>query len=96
MESINEEDEVLSLLGGKENPEEAELERYIEVLQARKNNMASGKKQMDLLEPAQMRMDQPKVALSAEKTYQVPSTKPLLRTPALPFMPPFHSSRLWH
>ena len=44
MESNNEEDEVLGSLGGKENPEKAELDRYIKMLQARKNEMASGKK----------------------------------------------------
>src|SRR5882724_6765512 len=48
LESINEEDEVLSSLRGKDNPEEAELGRYIKVLQARKSKMASVKKQMDL------------------------------------------------
>src|SRR5882724_7832212 len=36
LESINEDNETLGLLGAKENPEEAELGRYIEVLQARK------------------------------------------------------------
>jgi len=41
--SINEDEEVLGSLG-EENPEEAELGRYIEVLQARKNEMVSGKK----------------------------------------------------
>ena len=51
LESINENDEVLGSPRGRENPEEAELGRYIEVLQARKNEMASGKKQMDLLKP---------------------------------------------
>jgi len=43
LEPINKEDEVLSSLRGTENPEEAELNRYIEVLQARKNEMALGK-----------------------------------------------------
>ena len=42
LESINKEDEVLSSLRGKENPEEAKLGRYMEVLQARKNEMALG------------------------------------------------------
>ena len=37
LESINEEDEVLGSLRRTANPEEAELGRYIEVLQARKN-----------------------------------------------------------
>ena len=36
LQSISEEDEVHGLLRGKENPEEAELNRYNEVLQARK------------------------------------------------------------
>jgi len=40
--------------------EEAELGRYIEVLQARKNEMASGKKQVDLPNPVPPKMDQPK------------------------------------
>jgi len=44
--------------------------------------MASGKKQMDLPKPAPARMDQPKVAPSAEKTYQAPSTEPPPSTPA--------------
>jgi len=43
--------------------------------------MASGKKKMDLPKPAPARMDQLKEALSAEKTYQVPLTKPLLSIP---------------
>src|SRR5882724_3688875 len=68
LESINEEDEALSLLRGKENLEEAELDRYIELFQARKNEMATGKKHLGLLKRAPARMDQPKEALSAEKT----------------------------
>ena len=82
MESINEEDEVLSSLGGKENPEEAELDRYIEVLQARMNRMALGKKQLDLLKPAPATMYQLNNVPLAEKTYQDTSTKPLPNTPA--------------
>src|SRR5882724_10415179 len=61
--------------------EEAELSRYIEVLQARKNKMALGKRQMDLLKPVLPKMDQPKEVFSAENMYQAPSTKPLLSTP---------------
>src|SRR5882724_5608683 len=72
LESINEEDEVLGSLGGKENPEEAELGRYIEVFQARKNEMASGKKQMDLPKPVLPEMDKLNEVLSAERTYQAP------------------------
>jgi len=52
------------------------------VLQARKNKMASGKKQMDFLKPVLAKMDQPKEVLSAERTYQAPPTKTLLSTPA--------------
>src|SRR5882724_7379391 len=87
MESINEEDEVLGSLGGKENLEEAELGRYIEVLQARKNKMTLGKKQMDLLKPVLLKMDQPKEVLLAERTYKAPSSKPLLSSP----VPPIHA-----
>src|SRR5882724_11704775 len=46
LESINEDDEALGSLREKENPEEAELGRYIEMLQARKKEMASRKKKM--------------------------------------------------
>jgi len=67
LESINE-DEALSLLEWKENPEEAELGRYIKVLQARKNEMASGKKKTDLLKPVLPKMDQLKEVLSAKRT----------------------------
>src|SRR5882724_7734666 len=60
LESINEDNETLGLLGEKENPEEAELGRYIKVLQARKKEMVSGKKETDLLKPVLPEMDQPK------------------------------------
>ena len=52
--------------------EEAELSRYIEVLQARKNKMALGKRQMDLLKPVLQEMEQLKEVLLAESTYQAP------------------------
>jgi len=87
LESINEEDGVLSSLGKEENPEEAELCRYIEVLQARKNEMASGKGQMDLPKPVLPEVDHPKEVFLAKNMYQVPSTKPLLSTP----LPPVHT-----
>jgi len=57
LEPINKEDEVLSSLRGTENPEEAELNRYIEVLQARKNEMALGKEKLDLPKPAPSRVE---------------------------------------
>ena len=63
-------------LGGKENPEEAELGRYIKVLQARKKEMASGKKEMDLPKPVLRKMDQPKEVFSAEKKYQALPSNP--------------------
>jgi len=81
LESINEEDGILSSLRKEENLEEAELGRYIEVLQARKNEMESGKRQTDPLKPVLPEMGQLKEVLSAENMYQVPSTKPLLSTP---------------
>src|SRR5882724_8801024 len=71
LESINEDNETLGSLGGKENLEEAELGRYIEVLQARKREMASGKKEMDLPKPVLPEMDQLKEVFSAEKKNQV-------------------------
>jgi len=80
--SINEDEEVLGSLGEEENPEEAELGRYIEVLQARKNKMVSGKKPKDLPMPVLPKMDQPKEVFLAERTYQTHSTKPLPSTPA--------------
>src|SRR5882724_8610972 len=58
--SINKDEEVLGSLGEEENPEEAELGRYIEVLQARKNEMVSGKKLKDLPMPVLPKMDRPK------------------------------------
>jgi len=87
LESINEDNGMLSSLGGKENPEEAELSRYIEVFQARKKEMVSGKKEMDLPKPVLPEMDQPIEVFSAEKMYQAPPFKPLLNTP----MPPIHA-----
>src|SRR5882724_6851450 len=80
--SINEDEEVLGSLGEEENPEEAELGRYIEVLQARKNEMVSGKKPKDLPMPVLPKMDQLKEVFSAERTYQIPLTKPLPSAPA--------------
>src|SRR5882724_9835467 len=87
LESINEDNEMLSSLGGKENPEGAELGRYIKVLQARKKEMESGKKETDLLKPVLPKMDQPKEVFSAKKKYQAPPFKPLPNTP----MPPIHT-----
>jgi len=87
LESINEEDEVLGLLRGKENLEEAELGRHLEVLQARKNKMVSGKKKMDPLKPVLPEMDQPNEVLSDERTYRALLTEPLLSTP----VPPIHA-----
>jgi len=60
LESINEDNEMPSSLGGKDNPEEAELGRYIKVLQARKKEMASEKKETDLLKPVLPKINQPK------------------------------------
>src|SRR5882724_6854081 len=89
LESINEDNGMLSSLVGKENPEEAELGRYIEVLQARKKEMASGKKEMDLPKPVLPKMEQPKEVFSAKKMYQVPPFKPLPNTPMPPPTPQF-------
>ena len=61
--------------------------RYIEVLQARKKEMAHGKKQMDLPKPVLPKMDQLKEVLSAKRMYQAPPFKPLPSTP----MPPIHA-----
>src|SRR5882724_13517404 len=87
--SINEDEEVLGSLGEEENPEEAELSRYI-VLQARKNEMVSGKKPKDLLMPVIPKMDQPKEVFLAKRMYQTPLTKPLPSAPA----PPVHAPAL--
>src|SRR5882724_9515552 len=84
LESINEYNEMLGLLGGKENPVEAELGRYIKVLQARKKEMVSGKKETDLPKPVLPKMDQPKEVFLAEKKYQAPPFKPLPSTPTPP------------
>src|SRR5882724_940459 len=86
--SINEDEEVLGLLGEEENPEEAELGRYIEVLQARKDEMVLGKKPKNLLIPVLPKMDQLKEVFLAERTYQTPSTKPLPNTPTPPVNAP--------
>ena len=80
---------MLGSLRGKENPEEAELGRYIEMLQAIK-------KEMDLPKPVLPEMDQLKEVLSAKR-----HTRPLLPNlfQALlchMFTPPPHSSNLWH
>src|SRR5882724_4971736 len=83
LDSINEEDEELGLLGGKTKEDKLQLNRYIEVLQIKRREMDLVKKLPDLLTltPVQL-MDAP----SAEKTYsapktQAPSVKPLPSTP---------------
>src|SRR5882724_3952581 len=85
MDSINEEDEELSSLGGEIKDDKLQLDRYIEAPQIKRKEMDSAKKSPDLptLTPVQL-MDTP----SAEKTYSAPKTqaplaKPLLSTPAL-------------
>jgi len=68
--------------------------RYIEVLQARKNEIASGKKKMDLLKPALPKMDQLKEVPLAERCTR-PLQPNLFQAPLWhPFTP--HSSNLWH
>src|SRR5882724_11665319 len=85
LDSINEEDEELSLLGGEIEEDKLQLDRYIEVLQIKRKEMDLVKKSPDLLTltPVQL-MDAP----SAKKTYSVPKTqapsaKPLPSTPTL-------------
>jgi len=58
------------------------------VFQARKNEMASGKKKMDLLKPVPPEMDQEKEVLLAERMYQAPLTKPLPSTHTSPIHAP--------
>ena len=48
LDSINEEDEELSSLGGKNETDKLQLDRYIEVLQVKRKEMDSGKKSLDL------------------------------------------------
>ena len=83
LDSINEEDEELSLLGGEIKDDKLQLDRYIKVLQIKRKERDLAKKSPDLptLTPVQL-MDTP----LAEKTYsapklQPPSAKPLLSTP---------------
>src|SRR5882724_11060861 len=84
LDSINEEDEELGLLGGKTEEEKLQLNRYIEVLQIKRKEMDSVKKSPDLPTSTPVwPMDAP----LAEKTYlvpktQAPSAKPLPSTPA--------------
>src|SRR5882672_10798672 len=90
LEPFNEEEEQLGSLGGKANPDQAQLGRYIEVLQARQNEMPSKKRQTNLPKLALNQATHPTNASSAEKTYsapkaQVPSSKPLLAAPAPSF-----------
>jgi len=84
LDSINEEDEELSSLGGETEEDKLQLDRYIKVLQIKRKEMDSVKKSPDLptLTSVQL-MDAP----SAEKTYSAPKTqaplaKPLPSTPA--------------
>src|SRR5882672_729103 len=87
LEPFNEEEEQLGSLGGEANPDWSQLGRYIEVLQARQNEMPSKKKQINILKSAPNQATHPTNASSAEKTYsapkaQVPSSKPLPAAPA--------------
>src|SRR5882724_5665462 len=84
LDSINEDDEELSSLGGKTEEDKLQLDRYIEVLQIKRKEMDLVKKSPDLPTSTPV---QPMDASSAEKTYSVPKTqapsaKPLLSTPA--------------
>src|SRR5882672_409914 len=88
LEPFNEEEEQLGSLGSRANPDRAQLGRYIEVLQARQNEMPSEKKQTNLQKSTPNQATRPTNASSAEKTYsapkaQVPSSKPLPAAPAL-------------
>src|SRR5882724_13318079 len=87
LDSINEEYEELGSLGGENETNKLQLNRYIKVLQIKRKEMDSGKKSSDLPPLAANKpvwlMDAP----SAEKTYsapkvQAPSANPLLSTPA--------------
>src|SRR5882724_786580 len=84
LDSINEEDEELGLLGGETEVDKLQLDRYIEVLQIKRKEMDSVKKTPDLPTSTPVwPMDAP----SAKKTYsapktQAPSAKPLTSTPA--------------
>ena len=87
MDSINEDDEELSSLGGEDKTDKLQLDRYIEVLQIKRKEMDMGKKSLDLPTLAANKVVQPIDAPSAEKTYlvpkaQAPLAKPLLSTPA--------------
>jgi len=83
LDSINEEDEELSSLGGETEEDKLQLDRYIEVLQIKRKEMDLVKKSPDLPTSTPVRpMDAPlaKKTYSAPKT-QVPSAKPLPSTP---------------
>jgi len=86
MESINQEDEVLSSLGSKDNIDKLQLDRYIEVLKIRRKEMDTGKKRVDLLTLTPSKvvwlMDAPwdEKAYSTPKV-QTPSDKLLTSTP---------------
>src|SRR5882672_181426 len=87
LEPFNEEEEQLGSLSGEANPDWAQLGRYIEVLQARQNEIPAEKKQTNLPKSAPNQATRPMNASSAEKTYsapkaQVPSSKPLPAAPA--------------
>jgi len=86
LESINEDKETLSSLGGKENPEEAELGRYIKVLQARKKKLHWDRRKWTP-KAVLPEMDQP-------KEYQAPPFKPLLNTSHTTHSCPCHSCQI--
>src|SRR5882672_963193 len=86
LKPFNEEEEQLGSLGGEANPDQAQPGRYIEVLQARQNEMPSEKKQTNVPKSTQNQATHPTNASSAEKTYsapkaQAPSSKPLPAAP---------------
>src|SRR5882672_6715049 len=82
LKPFNEEEEQLGSLGGEANPDRAQLGRYIEVLQARQNEMPSKKKQTNLPKLTQNQAGHLTNTSLAEKSYsapkaQAPSSKPL-------------------
>ena len=88
LDSINEEEEELGSLGGENETDKLQLNRYIEVLQIKRKEMDSGKKSSDLLSLAANELVWLMDAPSAEKNHLVPKAqapldKPLLSTPAL-------------
>jgi len=67
LDSINKEDEELSLLGGENKTNKLQLGRYIEVLQIKRKEMDTGKKSLDLLTLAANKLVWPMDAPLAEK-----------------------------